>query len=165
MALERFNSMKEMFSNTLMLFPLIVDEIFEVLIVKLGWLRGPGELEPTGPGTIRLHSGALSFPRIDIIIFRWFPRATLRLPIRSMTTVAGTVTLAHRVAAAHQGHRLCVVHIHPLEDIPDRHNNIQSQTSNLFLIKQKLLSTPYLPPPSPLKYQPSIISRSGSKSK
>ena len=114
-----------------MLFPLIVDEIFEVLIVKLGWLRGPGELEPTGPGTIRFLPGALSFPRIDIIIFRWFPRATLRLPIRSMTTVAGTVTLAHGVAAAHQGHRLCEVHIHPLEDIPD--NNIQSQTSNLFL--------------------------------
>ena len=125
--------MKEMFSYTLMLFPLIVDEIFEVLIVKLGWLRGPGELEPTGPGTIRFYSGALSFPRIDRFIFRWFPRATPRLSISSVTTVAGTVTLAHRVAAAHQSHRLCEVHIHPLEDIPDRHNNRQSQTSNLFL--------------------------------
>ena len=71
MALERFNSMKEMFSYTLMLFPLIVDEIFEVLIVKLGWLRGPGELEPTGPGTIRfLQGGALAFPRVDRVIFR-----------------------------------------------------------------------------------------------
>ena len=96
------------------LLPLVAEEVVEEPVVPLRRGAGPGDLEAAGDrvGTLATAVGALPTEPLCL------ERAALRLG-SDVVAGGGTVGLAEGVATGDQGHRLLVVHRHPLERLAD----------------------------------------------
>ncbi len=95
--------------------PLEAEQVFQVVVVPLRWVGGPGALQSAGPRVGAVAAANAILPAEAL----FFDAGALGFGTDILARIDRAMGFAERVSAGDEGYRLLVIHRHAAERLPD----------------------------------------------